>query len=149
MARGNTIRAARYFIAPQVGDNDADANEPGKPGAMPKRIPTHKPAGYKGEEQRRKEADTKRDQEKPWRAWYRTQRWKALRAIRLAMDPWCVRCIAADRPLTPSDTVNHKDPHKGDPVKFWDLDNTEGVCTPCHSGEIQREERAAEDGRES
>ena len=37
--------------------------------------------------------------------------------------------------------VNHKKRHKGDPELFFDPDNLESVCKPCHDGAIQSEER--------
>ncbi|WP_420331895.1 hypothetical protein [Oceanicaulis alexandrii] len=40
--------------------------------------------------------------------------------------------------------VNHKIPHKGDKALFWDRDNWEPVCAPCHNGPIQSEECRAE-----
>ena len=37
--------------------------------------------------------------------------------------------------------VNHRTPHKGDRVLFFDPDNLESVCKPHHDGLIQIEER--------
>jgi 5-methylcytosine-specific restriction enzyme A len=61
------------------------------------------------------------------RRWYRTPRWRALRAEVLAEQPTCVACRAA-----PSRHVDHRVPHRGDPVLFWDRANLQGLCESCH-----------------
>lgn len=37
--------------------------------------------------------------------------------------------------------VDHKVPHKGDQVLFWDHDNWQPVCFDCHDRHKQRVER--------
>jgi len=107
---------------------------------MPKKTKTHRPPGQVTRKEQNAAYDARRAEDEVRRL-YNTPRWRAVRLIVLARDPFCVRCLAQGI-ATPSDTANHKD--KGarkHPERFYDLDVIEGVCTPCHSGEIQAEER--------
>lgn len=90
---------------------------------------------------RRREEDRRRHAAHPWRKLYSTKEWKAARAAQKAKMPWCERCWAEGR-LTPMTVVNHRIPHKGDPVLFFDPANHESLCQPHHDRDIQREERA-------
>jgi len=42
--------------------------------------------------------------------------------------------------VTPATIVNHRIPHKGDLVLFWDPANHQSVCKPHHDGPIARAE---------
>jgi 5-methylcytosine-specific restriction protein A len=64
-----------------------------------------------------------------------TSKWEKERAAFLALFRTCARCGQ------PATVVNHKIPHKGDRKLFWSRSNWEAVCTPCHNGPIQSEER--------
>lgn len=110
---------------------------------MPKRPPTFKPPGYKGRKQANRDYDARRKCA-PGRVLYNTYRWKKeVRPAILMRDPYCLRC-AAKGIVTPSDTVNHKVRHKGDPTLFWDWNNLEGVCASCHNSDIKSEENEAQ-----
>lgn len=88
----------------------------------------------------RQERDRVRDQ-RPWRKWYKTSRWKALRWAVLVRDLFtCQRCgrLEAD---TSKLLADHRTPHRGDEVLFWDVLNLWALCASCHSGAKQREER--------
>jgi 5-methylcytosine-specific restriction endonuclease McrA len=61
--------------------------------------------------------------------------WQAARAAFLAQHPRCTRCGEA------ADTVDHITPHRGDRGRFWDRANWQALCTRCHSGAKQSEER--------
>jgi len=61
--------------------------------------------------------------------------WETARRAFLRRNPFCRRCGA------PAAVVDHKTPHRGDQTLFWDQDNWQPLCTPCHSGAKQREER--------
>jgi hypothetical protein len=38
--------------------------------------------------------------------------------------------------------VDHIQPHRGDPVLFWDSKgNWAGLCKPCHDSDKQRQEK--------
>ena len=63
-------------------------------------------------------------------------KWREARAAFLRAHPTCTRCGA------PATVVNHKIPHRGDQKLFWSRSNWEAVCSPCHNGPIQSEERS-------
>ncbi|SEM88349.1 hypothetical protein SAMN05192583_1394 [Sphingomonas gellani] len=85
--------------------------------------------------------DRRRD-EQPWRKWYKTARWQALRWSVLVRDrftcqrPGCGR-IEPDTSLLVAD---HKRAHRGDEALFWDECNLQTLCKPCHDSDKQREE---------
>lgn len=62
-------------------------------------------------------------------------RWRKAREVFLAQFPVCQRCGAK------ATLVDHKIPHKGNQQLFWDQHNWQPLCTGCHSGAKQREER--------
>lgn len=81
----------------------------------------------------------------PWRAWYNTTRWRKLRLNILKRDrftcqwPGCGRVTGDTSQLV----ADHRRPHRGDAALFWDEDNLETLCKPCHDGPKQRAEIAA------
>jgi len=88
--------------------------------------------------------DQRSEQAKTYRAWYRTARWRALRAHQLATEPLCRMCKAAGR-VTPATVCDHVTPHRGDPERFW-RGPFQSLCdaTPwrCHSSRKQQQERS-------
>lgn len=65
------------------------------------------------------------------RALYRTSRWRKASQGNLERHPLCVVCLA--KGITTAATVtDHKVPHKGDPVLFWDPANWQSMCKPDH-----------------
>lgn len=79
----------------------------------------------------------------PWRAWYNTARWKALRLdVLTAAGFACARCGRLDGNTTRL-VADHVVPHRGDEQLFWDRSNLQCLCKPCHDRDKQREERAA------
>lgn len=83
----------------------------------------------------------------PWRSWYGTARWQRLRQEVLIRDAYtCQRTgqvLGGKYPAPDSPTVNHKKPHRGNPILFWDPDNLETVSKAEHDAAIQREEQAS------
>lgn len=61
--------------------------------------------------------------------------WEKAREGFLKAHPRCAMCGQ------PATVVDHKTPHRGDKKLFWDKTNWQPLCTPCHSGRKQREER--------
>lgn len=61
--------------------------------------------------------------------------WEKARKAFLARHPYCARCGAL------ANVVDHMTPHRGDQAIFWDKTRWQPLCTPCHSGAKQREER--------
>lgn len=80
----------------------------------------------------------------PWRKWYNTARWKALRLSILTRDmftcqwPGCGRLVGDTSQLV----ADHKIAHRGDEALFWDETNLWTLCKPCHDTLKQREERS-------
>lgn len=64
-----------------------------------------------------------------------TGAWDLARAAFLRKHKFCRRCGQ------PAEVVDHIRPHRGDKALFWDRDNWQPLCTACHSGPKQREER--------
>jgi len=86
-----------------------------------------------------REYDRFRDQQ-PWRKWYRTARWKALRWATLLRDRFtCQLCHRLVRD-TSQLVADHRKPHRGDEVLFWDQGNLWTLCSACHNGEKQHQE---------
>jgi 5-methylcytosine-specific restriction enzyme A len=79
----------------------------------------------------------------PWRAWYMNPsgRWRhpnwGLRATVLGNNPWCVTCQQRGI-LEPATDVDHIVPHRGDPDRFWDRENLQGLCRGCHAAKTGR-----------
>lgn len=71
------------------------------------------------------------------RKWYYTARWAALRTEVLSANPLCDECQGADH-MTVATDVDHIVPHRGDPVKFWDKTNLQGLCHTHHSAKTAR-----------
>ena len=61
--------------------------------------------------------------------------WRRLRAEHLRKHPWCRRCG------DPAREVDHIVPRSAAPERRLDPTNLQSLCTPCHSGAKQREER--------
>jgi 5-methylcytosine-specific restriction enzyme A len=66
-------------------------------------------------------------------------RWRAYRKTYLANNPLCVECLKADR-TTAAIIVDHIKPHKGDMAVFWDTENHQALCKPCHDSKTARED---------
>jgi 5-methylcytosine-specific restriction endonuclease McrA len=82
--------------------------------------------------------EAKRRREKPWRAWYRTQQWRALSRAILS-DPRNARCACGCQRA--SQVVDHVKPHRGDARLFWDTRNLQALSAHCHNSAKQRAER--------
>ncbi len=110
---------------------------------MANSAPLFRPAGSQSRPEQKREHDRLRRQKQPWRAWYGLARWRDLRAAQLLRQPLCEVCLAKEPvKLKAADVVHHADPHQGVWEKFFDPENLQSVCKPCHDGEIQRGERA-------
>lgn len=85
-------------------------------------------------------------------------RWQKARAEFLLLHPYCVYCVRDARigsaglaeiilecahrglPLPYGNIVDHRIPHRGDQVLFWDRSNWQTLCASHHSGAKQYEE---------
>jgi 5-methylcytosine-specific restriction enzyme A len=73
------------------------------------------------------------------RTWYRSKRWQDLRGSVLRAQPFCRSCAAEGRRTLTVD-VDHVEKHHGDPASFWNRDNLQGLCKPCHTRKTVRGE---------
>lgn len=67
------------------------------------------------------------------------RRWQKFRARFLAEHPFCVLCERIGI-TTPAEHVDHVEPHKGDPAKFW-KGPFQALCASCHSKKTLEEMR--------
>lgn len=83
-----------------------------------------------------------RDRVSPWRKWYSLRAWKDLRwSVLTDAEFTCCRCRYVSSDGRGSDLIaDHVKPHRGDAALFWDRDNLQCLCVPCHSRDKQREE---------
>ncbi len=86
-----------------------------------------------------------RDRNVGWRKWYKTARWQKLRMVVLVRDLFTCQMSGCGR--IEADTsqlvADHKIPHHGDDLLFWDENNLQCLCKPCHDKLKQKEERQA------
>lgn len=93
--------------------------------------PTHKRIVRKEVESRR-ESSTKRGY---------GHKWQKAREGYLRSHPFCVEHQARDL-LVQATIVDHIIPHRGDQQLFWDHDNWQSLCKPCHDEKTAREDGA-------
>ena len=81
----------------------------------------------------------------PLRALYKTARWRVLRMATFKRDKFTCQMCGRVEGDTSKLTADHRRPHRGDLVLFWDEANLQTLCTtPCHVKHKQRLEQAAE-----
>ena len=68
------------------------------------------------------------------------RRWRKLRDAVLATHPLCSFCSRFGLTVA-AEVVDHIDPHRGDPAKFWDRGNLQTLCSSCHNSQKQRMEK--------
>lgn len=67
-----------------------------------------------------------------------TTRWDKARATFLRRNPLCTVCKVAGL-IKGSELVDHIIPHRGDKRLFWDHNNWQPLCEPCHRRKTARE----------
>lgn len=83
-----------------------------------------------------------RDNNAPWRAWYKTARWQRLRWQVLTDARFtCAMCGRLEG-NTSQLVADHIRPHRGDDELFWQRANVQCVCKPCHDGAKQAMEKS-------
>lgn len=83
----------------------------------------------------------RRDDDQPWRRWYKTARWQKLRmSVLIAHEFTCEMCgcVKGD---TSQLVCDHIDPHGGDHEKFWN-GPFQALCKECHDSRKQSIDRA-------
>lgn len=68
-------------------------------------------------------------------------RWQKARKNFLSQHPLCRMCEREGR-VTAATVVDHIEPHRGDPVKFWDENNWMSICKMHHDSHKQRQEKS-------
>lgn len=87
-----------------------------------------------------------RDQNAPWRAWYKTARWGKLRWQVLTEAQFtCAMCGRLEG-NTSQLVADHIRPHRGSEPLFWDRGNLQCLCKGCHDGRKQAMERRSGSG---
>ncbi len=76
---------------------------------------------------------------RPFRKLYNSVRWQRLRKRFLLEHPLCVECERLGR-ITPATVVDHIKPHEGNPELFWNENNLQSLCKPCHDSKTARED---------
>jgi len=80
----------------------------------------------------------------PWRRWYGTARWKALRLATFVRDLFTCQMCGHVEGDTSQLVCDHRNAHRGDPVLFWDPLNLQTLCkSPCHDKHKQQQEQAS------
>lgn len=85
--------------------------------------------------------ERQRRQTHPYRAWYNTARWRALRMAVLVRDHFTCRMCGRLEGNTSLLVGDHIIPHKGNEALFWDETNVQCVCKSCHDGAKQAFEK--------
>ena len=65
--------------------------------------------------------------------------WQKARAAYLCENPLCVYCERKGV-VMPATVVDHIEAHEGDETLFWDRNNWQPLCAPCHDIDKKREE---------
>lgn len=78
----------------------------------------------------------------PWRKWYKTTRWRALRLRIFLRDLYTCRKCGHPEGDTSLLVCDHIIPHRGDEHMFWDETNLQTLCKTCHDTVKQSEEQA-------
>ncbi|MCB1476619.1 MAG: HNH endonuclease [Rhodobiaceae bacterium] len=84
-----------------------------------------------------------RDGALPWRGWYKTARWQKLRWSVLVRDLFTCRMCKRIEADTSKLVADHIKAHRGDEALFWDAENIQTLCKPCHDSAKQQEEQAS------
>lgn len=66
-------------------------------------------------------------------------KWRRARLEFLKANPVCIYCLR-ERRIRDAEVVDHKIPHRGDMVLFWDRTNWQALCGTCHNTTKKREE---------
>lgn len=81
------------------------------------------------------------NKERPgYAALYRTSRWRDAARRWLRSHPLCAECERQGR-VTAGRIVDHIVPHRGDMSLFWNQENWQTLCQPCHNRKTATERR--------
>lgn len=69
--------------------------------------------------------------------------WQKARRVFLQAHPLCEMCQALKPPrVTAATVVDHRIPHRGDPVLFWNRSNWQALCKLHHDSDKQAIEKS-------
>ena len=68
-----------------------------------------------------------------------TTHWQRYRDSYLRENPLCVHCHARGL-VVEATVVDHIRPHRGNAGLFWDQDNHQPLCEPCHNRKTATED---------
>ena len=75
----------------------------------------------------------------PYRAWYQTERWQAIRKQQLFLFPWCMECWKKGK-MVQAIEVDHVIPHRGNEAAFY-AGPFQSLCSSCHGEKTAQEMR--------
>ncbi|SDP92421.1 HNH endonuclease [Phyllobacterium sp. YR620] len=111
-----------------------------KPVLKPLSHRVSKLGAYENEQQRFRQ----RDESQAYRKWYKTARWQKLRMSVLVRDLFTCQMVGCGRIMADTSKLvcDHRTPHRGREVLFWDERNLQCICKECHDSIKQQEEQA-------
>ena len=69
------------------------------------------------------------------------RKWQRARKRFLNAHPLCIECMKQTPPkYTKATVVDHVTPHRGDATLFWDENNWQPLCKPCHDSKTWNED---------
>lgn len=71
-----------------------------------------------------------------------TNTWARASTAFLDAHPLCAHCLLHGV-RTPSVITDHREPHRGDPLLFWDESNWQALCKPHHDFKTATVDRAS------
>ena len=66
--------------------------------------------------------------------------WQKARKRYLLAHPLCIRCMEQGR-YVKATVIDHIEPHRGDPILFWDEENWQALCKHCHDRKTRMEDQ--------
>jgi 5-methylcytosine-specific restriction protein A len=90
----------------------------------------HQIAATRRETATAKRYDKRRDPKV--KMWLNSGRYKQNRKAFLEKNPLCIECRKKGKTKR-ANVLDHRTPHKGNAVLFWDQSNWDALCDSCHS----------------
>jgi 5-methylcytosine-specific restriction enzyme A len=137
--RANLCSLEHRHVTGKRGPRRSLGEGKGSGSAMPTMPPTFRAGAVQGKQARKQAHDQRRREAQPWRAFYKTAQWLAIRQHKLREQPLCERHLKEGE-YVPATVVHHVEPHRGDWGKFI-TGPFESLCEHCHNSDAQSEER--------
>lgn len=108
---------------------------------------SHVPARLGGPPPNPADRGRQREHAAPWRKWYKTARWRALKDEVHLRDLYVCQktgvLCSGKYPAPNSPVADHIVPHRGNEKLFWDPSNLQTVSKAYHDGEKQKAEQGS------